>query len=65
MGVCERIKNEVSITDYARYMGFTILKKGSYYTLKEHDSVMISLKRKKYWQTVIHQEGERLERVVP
>ena len=29
MGVCERIKNEVSITDYARYMGFTILKKGS------------------------------------
>ncbi len=50
MGVCERIKNEVSITDYARYMGFTILKKGSYYTLKEHDSVMISLKRKKYWQ---------------
>ena len=50
MGVCERIKNEVSITDYARYIGFTILKKGSYYTLKEHDSVMISLKRKKYWQ---------------
>lgn len=50
MGVCERIKDEVSITDYARYMGFTILKKGSYYTLKEHDSVMISLKRKKYWQ---------------
>lgn len=50
MGVCEIIKNEVSITDYARYMGFTILKKGSYYTLKEHDSVMISLKRKKYWQ---------------
>lgn len=27
MGICERIKDEVSITDYARYMGFTILKK--------------------------------------
>lgn len=50
MGVCERIKNEVSITDYARYMGFTILKKGNYYTMKEHDSVMISPRKKKYWQ---------------
>lgn len=27
MGICERIKDEVSITDYARYMGFTILKR--------------------------------------
>ena len=41
MGVCERIKDEVSITDYARYMGFTLLKKGNYYTMKEHDSVMM------------------------
>lgn len=50
MGVCERIKDEVSITDYARYMGFTLLKKGNYYTMKEHDSVMISPRKKKYWQ---------------
>ena len=51
MGVCERIKNEVSITDYARYMGIYNFKKMEIITqLKEHDSVMISPRKKKYWQ---------------
>lgn len=57
MGVCERIKNEVEITDYAAYLGFTLKKVGNYYTLKEHDSVIISPKRKKYWQNSIPSSG--------
>ena len=32
----EEIK-KISITEYARQMGFTPVKIGSYYTLKEHD----------------------------
>lgn len=36
----EEIK-KISITEYARQMGFTPVKIGSYYTLKEHDSVRI------------------------
>ena len=36
-----RIREEISIVDYASRSGYTIVRKGKYYSLKEHDSVMI------------------------
>ena len=38
----EKIKQLVMIHEYAAYMGYHVLKKGKYYTLEEHDSVMIN-----------------------
>lgn len=42
-----RIK-EISIVEYARFLGFTPKKVGSYFTLKEHDSVRIDPNRNIY-----------------
>lgn len=36
-----RMNTEIRITDYAQMLGMTLVKKGRYYSLKEHDSVMI------------------------
>lgn len=40
-----RIKSELHISDIAREMGFSIIKKGHYLTLKEHDSVIIDTEK--------------------
>ena len=42
MSKYDDIKNRVSIVDYARSIGLHPIKIGSFYTLKEHDSVRIS-----------------------
>lgn len=47
------IKENVHITDYAREMGYTVVKKGKYYSLKEHDSVMIDPYRNCYWRNSV------------
>lgn len=41
---------KISIIEYARYIGYTPLKVGSFYTLKEHDSVRINPRRNIYIQ---------------
>lgn len=41
-----RISSEIKITDYAQELGFTLVRKGKYYSLKEHDSVMIDPEKK-------------------
>lgn len=38
---CEWIKENISIVDYASSIGFTPVRKGKYYSLKEHDSIII------------------------
>lgn len=38
----DKIKQLVSIEEYAAYMGFHVKKKGNYFTLEEHDSVIIN-----------------------
>ena len=42
MSKYDDIKNRVSIVDYAKSIGLHPIKIGSFYTLKEHDSVRIS-----------------------
>ncbi len=48
--LCGMVKDQVAIADYARELGYTVVRKGKYYSLKEHDSVMIDPERKCYWR---------------
>lgn len=40
--IYEQIKREIPIVDVAKEMGYTVLRKGRFYTLAEHDSVRIN-----------------------
>lgn len=51
------IRESISIVDYAKSIGFTPVKKGKYYSLKEHDSVMIDVDKNVYWQNSIPGTG--------
>lgn len=51
------IKNQVQITDYARDHGFTLVRKGRYYTLAQHDSVRIDTTKNHYWRNSIPGKG--------
>ena len=48
--LCGVVKEQVKIADYARKLGYTLVKKGKYYSLKEHDSVMIDTEQNYYWR---------------
>lgn len=43
------IKENISIVDYASSIGFTPVRKGKYYSLKEHDSIIIDTHKNVYW----------------
>lgn len=47
------IKQQIQITDYARENGYTLVRAGRYYSLKEHDSVRIDPSRNCYWQNSV------------
>lgn len=51
--IYDRIKDEVSIVDYARESGYTVKRVGRYYTLQEHDSVRLDPARNCYWQNSV------------
>lgn len=44
------IKSRIKIMDYARRLGFTVIRKGKYYSLKEHDSVIIDPVKNCFWR---------------
>lgn len=50
MNKYDDIKNRVSIVDYAKSIGLTPVKIGSFYTLKEHDSVRINTRRNIFYR---------------
>ena len=39
----------VPVTDLAQRMGYSLVKKGRYYSLKEHDSVIIDTTKNCFW----------------
>lgn len=49
MAFLENIK-AIPITDYASKSGYTLVRKGRYYSLKEHDSVIIDVNRNCFWR---------------
>lgn len=60
MSICNSIKEEVKITDFAAYLGFTVIKKGKYFSLKEHDSVIIDIRKNCYWQNSMPGKGKSI-----
>lgn len=46
----KRIREDLSLTGYVVASGYTLVRKGKYYSLKEHDSVMIDPLKNVYWQ---------------
>lgn len=48
--ICGAVKSQVAIIDLAQDFGFTLVRKGRYYSLKEHDSVMIDPDKNCYWR---------------
>ncbi len=53
----DKIKT-IPIPEYARVLGFTVVKKGSRYcSLKEHDSVMIDVNKNCYWRNSVFARG--------
>lgn len=48
--ITAEIKSSIPIQDYAQQIGFTVQKVGSYYTLKEHDSVRIDPRKNRFVQ---------------
>lgn len=53
MDGCQRIKETVLIADYASEIGFTLVRKGRYYSLKEHDSVRIDPQKNCFWRNSV------------
>lgn len=49
MNFLDNIKS-VPITDFAERSGFTLVRKGKYYSLKEHDSVIIDTNKNCFWR---------------
>lgn len=56
MGFLENIK-AIPITDYAARSGYTVKRRGRYYTLAEHDSVTIDEDRNCFWRNSRFQKG--------
>lgn len=56
MGFLENIK-AVPITDYAQRSGFQLVRKGKYFSLKEHDSVMIDVNKNCFWRNSRFSKG--------
>lgn len=57
-----RIKEEIPIADIAREMGFSVVKKGRYLSLKEHDSVIIDTERNCFWRNSRSGRGSSIGR---
>ena len=51
--VHQQIVDNIRIVDYASELGFTLVRRGKYFTLKEHDSVMIDPERNCFWRNSI------------
>lgn len=60
----ELIKQQIRIIEYANTLGFHVVKKGKYYSLKEHDSVMIDAERNCFWRNSNGAKGSIIDFVV-
>lgn len=60
----QTIKQRVRIEDYARQIGFTLLRKGKYLTCKEHDSLRIDTDKQKFWRNAYDVSGDIIDFVM-
>lgn len=55
------IKEQIRIEDYAgKRFGFTIIRKGKYFSLREHDSVIIDPQKNCYWRNSVPGSGRSI-----
>jgi hypothetical protein len=55
------LKRSVAIIDYAAHLGYTLTKAGSYYSLKEHDSVRIDPVKNLFYQNSTGRSGSVID----
>lgn len=60
--VYQIIKEQIRIIDYAPRLGFTVKRKGKYYSLKEHDSVIIDPEKNCFWRNSVPTMGTAIGR---
>ena len=60
----DKIKQAVRIEEYARDLGFNVVRKGSYFSLVEHDSVMIDPERNRFWRNSNDHSGTIIDFVL-
>lgn len=59
MGFIENISS-IPITDFAEKIGYTVVRKGNkYYSLKEHDSVIIDTSKNCFWRNSVFTMGHK------
>ena len=59
MSYIDEIKS-IPITDFAQKIGFTLVRHGNrYVSLKEHDSVMISIEKNAFWRNSCYYKGAK------
>ena len=63
MADLEKLK-DINIVDYARQIGLTPIKVGSYYSLKEHDSVRINPHRNVFFRNSTGEKGSTIDFVM-
>ncbi len=56
----QKIRDEIKIVDYAASIGLTVLRKGKYFSLKEHDSVIIDPNKNCYWRNSTPGKGNSI-----
>jgi len=56
MGFLDNVKS-IPITDLADRMGFTLVRKGRYFSLREHDSVIIDTQKNCFWRNSVFAQG--------
>lgn len=57
----DKIKRNISIVEYAASIGYTPIRVGRYYTLKEHDSVRIDIEKNCFWQNSTGESGSIID----
>lgn len=62
--IIDEIKQSIPIHEYAQQIGFTVQRAGSYYTLKEHDSVRIEPNRNVFTQNSTGIKGSIIDFVM-
>ena len=60
MDVYRVIKDTIRIEEFAKELGYTVVRKGRYYSLKEHDSVIIDPDKNCFWQNSIPGRGDAI-----
>lgn len=56
----QKLKEQIPICDYAAFLGYTVIRCGRYYTLKEHESVRIDPVKNCFWRNSQIGDGQAI-----